>query len=618
MARAIGIAITAQDSASTVFKAVGKVAKSTAKSTDQISQAATKSVASVTDASVDAASTISDSIASTVAAVAENSRSSVVELIDTLGDLNLALRLVSKAQDAWQSVVTDSVDAALSLRDEADEVSHAFEKIDKQSKLLQVRLGEILIPILLGVEKGYLGVGDSVHDVVEENRELISLGITDTLTTMADALVDGVEAGAVAAAQAIGSLREGYVELKNVALEALATLIDKMVPVAEQAEILAQGFEFFGVDIGEAVTGAAGKLRLLSVELRASKEDAVAARVEIVQQTEAQVQAIERTAQVTRQVVDDVEKAVKREIRTFTAAVRERTTLEKQQLEQRQAFVDRLSANRIRAIELQLELEESVAARQRELDQERVQRAVQNAAVISGAFSSATQALLVDQKSASEVLDALLVDLARKAVSTATQIIIQQALIAASSQASASTQIAANTAVGASNTALATQTAAAQGAIAATTAATSGQRIAQNAAVGASGAAASQAGIPIIGPALAATAAAAVFALIIAFRKKMKAQKFALGGLVTGGIPGMDSVPALLTPGERVLTPSQARRMDMGTSERGGAQAVNLSVNVSALDVPSRQTRRALVNGLAGDIEEAIMDGRIRLAPRTT
>ena len=80
----------------------------------------------------------------------------------------------------------------------------------------------------------------------------------------------------------------------------------------------------------------------------------------------------------------------------------------------------------------------------------------------------------------------------------------------------------------------------------------------------------------------------------------------------------MDSVPALLTPGERVLTPSQARRMETGTSERGGAQAVNLSVSVSALDVPSRQTRRALVNGLAGDIEEAIMDGRIRLAPRTT
>lgn len=61
----------------------------------------------------------------------------------------------------------------------------------------------------------------------------------------------------------------------------------------------------------------------------------------------------------------------------------------------------------------------------------------------------------------------------------------------------------------------------------------------------------SLAGIPFVGPALGAAAAAA----LIAFGVEQAGNVLAAnrGGIVTGGIPGIDSVPALLTPGELVV-----------------------------------------------------------------
>lgn len=80
--------------------------------------------------------------------------------------------------------------------------------------------------------------------------------------------------------------------------------------------------------------------------------------------------------------------------------------------------------------------------------------------------------------------------------------------------------------------------------------AASGVQIAIKTAEGATGAYAALAGIPIVGPALGMAAAGAV----IAYGAEREAQVLAAakGGLVTGGVPGVDSVPALLTPGELV------------------------------------------------------------------
>ena len=79
-------------------------------------------------------------------------------------------------------------------------------------------------------------------------------------------------------------------------------------------------------------------------------------------------------------------------------------------------------------------------------------------------------------------------------------------------------------------------------------------QIGQQTAIGAISAYTSLAPIPIVGPALGIAAAAALTAFGIEKANELKA--FQKGGLATGGIPGVDSIPSLLTPGE-IVAPTQ-------------------------------------------------------------
>jgi hypothetical protein len=72
----------------------------------------------------------------------------------------------------------------------------------------------------------------------------------------------------------------------------------------------------------------------------------------------------------------------------------------------------------------------------------------------------------------------------------------------------------------------------------------------------------SLAGIPVVGPALGGAAAAAAIVAGTARVNQIRSQKFTGfqdGGLVEGGIPGRDSVPAMLTPGEVVVPETNFR-----------------------------------------------------------
>jgi hypothetical protein len=80
-------------------------------------------------------------------------------------------------------------------------------------------------------------------------------------------------------------------------------------------------------------------------------------------------------------------------------------------------------------------------------------------------------------------------------------------------------------------------------------------KIAADTATMVAGATAAYSGIPFVGIGLAAAAIASFIAIIAAFKK------FATGGEVTGGTPGRDSVPALLTPGEYVLSVPAVQQM---------------------------------------------------------
>lgn len=113
----------------------------------------------------------------------------------------------------------------------------------------------------------------------------------------------------------------------------------------------------------------------------------------------------------------------------------------------------------------------------------------------------------------------------------------------------------------------------------------------------------SQAGIPIVGPILALAAGATMFAVTMALKSKLKPAevKYASGGyisagMVRGGAWGRDSVPALLEPGERVLSKKETEAYD---SQQNRAVVQNITVNISGqLSTPAQITdtvRRVLV-----------------------
>ena len=118
----------------------------------------------------------------------------------------------------------------------------------------------------------------------------------------------------------------------------------------------------------------------------------------------------------------------------------------------------------------------------------------------------------------------------------------------------------------------------------------------------------SQAGIPIVGPILALAAGATMFATTMALKSKLKPAEvqYAQGGyisagMVRGGAYGRDSVPALLEPGERVLSKSETEAYD-----NRRAQPTNIVINVNVngqLSTPAQVSdtvRRVLIPEIRG------------------
>ena len=104
------------------------------------------------------------------------------------------------------------------------------------------------------------------------------------------------------------------------------------------------------------------------------------------------------------------------------------------------------------------------------------------------------------------------------------------------------------------------------------------------------GAASSQSAIPVIGPALAAAAAASILSLlrgIITTNIKGMAE----GGLVTGGVANRDSVPAMLMPGELVVPKKQVDAMKNG----GGMGSPTVNIELSSSIPPSRAEMKKFV-----------------------
>lgn len=128
-------------------------------------------------------------------------------------------------------------------------------------------------------------------------------------------------------------------------------------------------------------------------------------------------------------------------------------------------------------------------------------------------------------------------------------------------------------------------------------------QIPAEAALAGAAAVASTAAIPIFGPALAPEAGAAAYAAALAY---LPLAALATGGLVLGGSPNFDSVPALLQRGEYVVPAAQVRQNvaagrapDDSGSSRGGGAGAGVTISV---------TQQSFVPGTKADFNRQVRD----------
>ena len=113
------------------------------------------------------------------------------------------------------------------------------------------------------------------------------------------------------------------------------------------------------------------------------------------------------------------------------------------------------------------------------------------------------------------------------------------------------------------------------------------QVVVARAAEAAAGAASATAAVPFIGPMLAAAAAGAMFALVKGFIA-LGFSGGAEGGLVKGGIPGKDSVPLMLMPGELVVPKNEVDAGNGNGNGRNGSEGPSITLEMSTTIPPSR------------------------------
>src|SRR3546814_14708832 len=76
---------------------------------------------------------------------------------------------------------------------------------------------------------------------------------------------------------------------------------------------------------------------------------------------------------------------------------------------------------------------------------------------------------------------------------------------------------------------------------------------------------------------------------------------FADGGLVTGGIAGRDSVPALLMPGEQVLSVPHSRMLESLAANQGGNRQDVEDIADALDDISGQLSKLIAVSGAAGE-----------------
>lgn len=518
---------------------------------------------------------------------AAGSASKGVTAFQTLGKsfvfLNQGLEASKKAFRLFEQTVVSSIAKALDFRDATDPGKRAITEFGREVEVTQARLGDMFVPLLVGVAKAVTPILKAFQNWISLNRELIQSDIIKWVATLSLALTSTLGAAVnVVSGIWLGLKLTVIGVLMDIAkgLEIITAPLDLLPdsfqaalgPLANMSATFGDFFEHQKKEAGQAIQDwkdqnkaveglnlavadvigtaehLAGSFKDASQKGRKTSAERAAAFAKEKKELEELDKIFQESAKRAANANAEHDKEVATAREKFRAAEsaaleasyayqvqldREKNAAIEQGLDQQKEALDEFlsdtensARDRAAAIvqamdalknvdlpndkieERQKELKKLLRSTNKEIARETAESYRKVGSIISSTLGDALSNVIDGTFNAVDILKGLAKSVIKLLVDIAAQSIVSSLI-----------QQSANEAV-------------------AEAAVTSNARTAASAAF------AANIGIPFIGPIVAAAAAVAAFAA---------ASAFAAGGLVEGGTPGKDSVPAMLTPGEYVL-----------------------------------------------------------------
>ena len=516
---------------------------------------------------------------------------------------NQAVQLFKTGFDAISGLVTGSLEAVRELRGETNPLVLEMDKLATNSLAVKAALGTAFASALLGISKAFSSVGGGAADFLDKNRKLIATRIVQFLFKLAQVLATGVsqalnlantswytltatvDESIMAVSEFVGAWSEAMLALeftdKGTAI--LNARIEKMVKIYNAAEIRLKGYTGAHDDNADAIANVVRQIKALIAK---GYEPAMAAAKAFADAaggtpTENVVQMILRIRNQITRLIPHLDKATK----LFVDGLGSEAGVKK--LETFRSKLDSVTRR------LALTGTDGIGPLRDEMEAlyAEIGRPVK-INIDLGNLPGSVEAIQLFGDTLTDALDTAVKKYDALELKTEIAKIAAQSLFDAWAQFPAMLSnlgfVAADVFEGIYNGTLSMGDAWGVMAKSAIVSILAMVRMTVMAfAVQAAAAQFAATSIIPFGTLISAGLAAAALGFVEGLLSKLPAPEgFAQGGLVTGGTAGRDSVPAMLMPGEFVLTTKQTESLRKGnTSLVGGS---NITINMTSQIPPTK------------------------------
>lgn len=483
--------------------------------------------------------------------------------------VNQALELAKKGAMMFRQTIGQAIAKSIEFRGENDAQVKQLREFQKSISILAARIGDVFLPVVQGIAAAFGPVIKSATQWLELNFKWLASGILENMFKFAAILVDGIAFGATTAAHAFLGLRmvidgvsvlvnkffevslKGFAHMAFAASEFARTVGEHGLGMAfndtkNAAWELAKQFKKSGDDGKEAIQGHVAALKETEEMIERVRAGLLVGIGEASVAAMALADKATKSGNLTLEERGRINEENAAKDAAFNAWMLE--DLAKDRAARKAADAERAEAEqeRIKTAMKRARLIAEIEERNRQQYMATAETAINQAGNIGSAYGKVFHAMMTGQASVGAGYVAMMAIAGQAVLDFAQKAIMAYALEAAAASYK------------------------------------------------------SQAGIPFIGPVLGAAAASVALGVVRAYIGQLPA--FAAGGEVRGGSPGRDSVLAMLTPGERVLTVQENREMKRGSRAQN---VTNQSVNVTL--APATPMSRAQIDRYIRDTIEPSM-----------